>query len=173
MTLPFGALLGGYRIKGADMGNQQGQGKTASKAKKILFPALLMVAVLASGACWADTSNDDLQLKEHWAFHYYVNFQDVVEGRFPVGTPAAELTDWLSESGFRLPYEIRRAHVEMFTGDFSSLSTQQRQEIWFGSAKNIGSLCGVTTHVVYWERDKTEMISTIRTREQRCYFEIP
>jgi hypothetical protein len=57
------------------MANQQDQIKTGSKAKKILFPALLMVAVLASGSCWADNSSDELQLKEHWIFGYYVNFQ--------------------------------------------------------------------------------------------------
>ena len=133
----------------------------------------LVVAVLASGSCWADTSNDILRLKEHWAFRYYVNFQDVVEARFPLGTPAPELTGWLSENGFGAPYEMRRAVVEMFTGDFNSLTTQQKEEIWFGSSKNIRSLCGVTTHVVYWDEDLSGNLSTIRIREQLCYFELP
>ncbi|NIZ62627.1 hypothetical protein DL239_16775 [Sedimentitalea sp. CY04] len=60
MIFLFRVLLRGRRIKGADMKKQQGQCKTGSKAKEILFPALLMVVVLASGSCWADTSNDNL-----------------------------------------------------------------------------------------------------------------
>jgi hypothetical protein len=61
----------------------------------------------------------------------------------------------------------------MFAGDFSSLPHSLRKDVWQESAKSIKSICGETTHFVFWEKDDRRIISNIRIDEQLCYFELP